>query len=93
MIIKTFSNNLLQVNTYFLIKDNNCLIIDPGSNAKKIREIITEGNVNVVGIILTHAHFDHFMSCNELNLYYNIPLYVHPLSIDLLYDPKKMFQH
>lgn len=89
MIIKTFSNNLLQVNTYFLINEDKCLIIDPGSNSKKIREIIEQENLTVLGIILTHAHFDHFMSCNELNQYYNVPLYVHPSSIELLYDPRK----
>ena len=89
MIIKTFANNLLQVNTYFLIEDNKCLIIDPGSNFKKINEIIMEENLHVEGVVLTHAHFDHFLSCNELFYHYNIPLYVHHKGLELLYDPEK----
>jgi|SRR5690554_5961929 len=89
MIVKTLSNNLLQVNTYFIIDNDKCLIVDPGSNTKKILEIINKEKINVVGVVLTHAHFDHFLSCNEINHYFNVPLYVHPKGIELLYNPEK----
>lgn len=47
----------LQTNCYVLIKDNKCLVIDPGDEYNKIREVI--GNNEVIGVIVTHHHFDH----------------------------------
>ncbi len=89
MKIETFSNNFLQTNTYFLIQNNDCLIVDPGSNSKQIIKIVEKNQFVVKGVILTHAHFDHFISCNEINLLFNVPLYIHKKGIDLLYDPEK----
>lgn len=47
----------LETNCYVISINNKCLVIDPGSEYKKIKEVI--GNKNVVGIIITHHHFDH----------------------------------
>lgn len=89
MIVKTFTANQLHVNTYFVIEEGKCLIIDPGSNADGILEVIAKDNLKVLGIVLTHAHFDHFIACNELNRKLDVPLYVHPNGLELLYDPMK----
>ncbi|NLG81351.1 MAG: MBL fold metallo-hydrolase [Bacilli bacterium] len=89
MIVKTFSNNQLHVNTYFMIEDGKCLIIDPGSNAQGILKVVEDENLKVLGIVLTHAHFDHFLACNELNRKLDVPLYIHPNGVELLYDPMK----
>ncbi|HEY8364109.1 MAG TPA: MBL fold metallo-hydrolase [Haloplasmataceae bacterium] len=89
MRVEIFSNNLIQVNTYFIIKDNKCLLIDPGSNAKKILKFINDECLEVEGVVLTHAHFDHFYSANEILLTLNVPLYVHSKGVEALYDPDK----
>ncbi len=90
MRVEVFSNNLLQVNTYFLIQDDNsCLVIDPGNNVKELMKIIDKKKLNVVGVVLTHAHFDHFLGCNEINLIFSVPLFVHSKSLELLKDPEK----
>ena len=47
----------LETNCYILSIDNKCLVIDPGDEYTKIKEII--GNKEVVGVIITHYHFDH----------------------------------
>ena len=47
----------LETNCYILSKDNKCLVIDPGDEYNKIKEAI--GNNEVVGVIITHYHFDH----------------------------------
>lgn len=89
MNIDVFSNNFLQTNTYFLIQDNDCFLIDPGSNSKQIIKIIEKNHLIIKGVILTHAHFDHFISCNEINQLFDVPLYIHKNGIEILYDPKK----
>ena len=47
----------LDTNCYVLEMDNKCLVIDPGDEIDKIKEII--GNKEIVGVIITHYHFDH----------------------------------
>ena len=69
MIIKRVIVGLLKTNCYILENDNECLIIDPGSDFNKIQNNV---NKRVVGILLTHNHFDHIGALNELERYYNI---------------------
>ena len=47
----------LEENTYILEIDNELLIVDPGSEYDKICKIIN--NRKVLGILITHSHFDH----------------------------------
>mgnify|MGYP004476029527 FL=1 len=47
----------LEENTYILEIDNELLIVDPGSEYDKISKAIN--NRKVLGILITHSHFDH----------------------------------
>ena len=73
MKIKTVKVGYLETNCYILIKDNNCLIIDPGDDSDKI--ISEVGNLNVVGIIITHYHFDHIGALDDIKNKYNTAVY------------------
>lgn len=44
-------------NCYIVSIKNDVLIIDPGDEPTKIKEVI--GNRNILGILITHKHFDH----------------------------------
>jgi len=57
MEIKRVVTGYLDENCYILIKDNNCLIVDPGDEYNKIRDAI--GDNKVLGVLITHSHFDH----------------------------------
>lgn len=65
----------LKENCYILQKDKSVLIIDPGADADKIKEMI--GNRKVVGILITHNHFDHVGALKEISEYYNVSFYNH----------------
>ena len=52
----------LDTNCYILSIEDKCLVIDPGDEYDKIKEVI--GNKKVVGIIITHYHFDHIGALN-----------------------------
>ena len=54
----------LQCNCYILSKGNDVLVIDPGDNVDRIIGKIC--NKNVVGILITHHHFDHVGGIEEL---------------------------
>ncbi len=73
MEIKNVIVGPLETNCYLLIKEQNCLIIDPGEEADLIEKAI--GNKKVVGIIITHYHFDHIGALEELREKYQTKIY------------------
>ena len=60
-------NSLFQENTYLIKTDNDlCYVIDPGSDYNNIVKKIDENFKGVKAILLTHGHFDHFMSSEKI---------------------------
>lgn len=57
MEIKKIVTGTLDENCYVLVKNGTCLVIDPGADYNKIREEV--GNNKVLGVLITHSHFDH----------------------------------
>lgn len=57
MEIKKIVTGALEENCYVLSKDGTCLIVDPGSDSKKIKELV--GTDKIIGVLVTHSHFDH----------------------------------
>lgn len=72
MNIKKIIVGELKTNCYIVENNNECLIIDPGSEIDKIKQNISK---KVVGILLTHRHFDHIGALDELLKYYNVKCY------------------
>lgn len=59
-----FAFGPFQENTYVLWDETNeCIILDPGNSTasenKKLSDFISQKNLNVKRLILTHAHVDH----------------------------------
>ena len=52
----------LETNCYILTINDKCLVIDPGDEINKIKKEI--GKKQVVGVIVTHYHFDHIGALN-----------------------------
>lgn len=71
---------------YVLHGPEGCVIIDPGAEAKRIREAC--GNEHIAGILLTHGHYDHIGAVAEL-MDEGTVLYVHPEDEELLNDPSR----
>lgn len=73
MTVYSVKTGYLQENCYLLEKENNCLLIDPGDDYEEIKKLI-DGK-NVVGILITHSHFDHVASVDNLVKEFNYPVY------------------
>ena len=73
MLIETIKVGMLGTNCYILGIDNEVLVIDPGYDFEGIKKII--GNRKVVGIIITHYHFDHIGALDELKSFSNAEVY------------------
>ncbi len=76
MKIKQIPVGYLQANCYILVKDNQAIIIDPGEEAEKIEKHLE--NLEVIGILLTHSHFDHIGALsyfeNKFHIKHNEPI-------------------
>ncbi len=70
MIVKKIEVGPLDTNCYILIKNNKCLIIDPGDDEEKIKNAVGENKP--LAILVTHYHFDHIGALDYLKKYYNI---------------------
>lgn len=57
MKIEKVVTGLLDENCYVIKKDDCCLVVDPGDDYLKIKEVI--GDAKVLAVLLTHSHFDH----------------------------------
>ena len=63
----------LMSNCYLIGKDNKYLLIDPGEDYNKIKDFIS--GKKVIGIIITHSHYDHTASASKLNQEFGIDIY------------------
>ena len=63
----------LEENCYLLEKDGEYLLVDPGEDINKILSFIK--GKNIIGILVTHNHFDHIDSLEELVSKYHYPVY------------------
>ena len=73
MNIKTIKVGDLKCNCYILDIDNKVLVIDPGDEYEKIKKELT--NKEVLGILLTHNHFDHVGCIFDIMRDYHTKLY------------------
>lgn len=76
----------LATNTYMLSIGNDCLLIDPASKTEKIVSLL--GDYNLLGILLTHGHFDHIKAVDGLYGLYHCPVYLHKDDEELARDKK-----
>ncbi|MBQ4263056.1 MAG: MBL fold metallo-hydrolase [Bacilli bacterium] len=60
MKVEKIVNGFLDENCYIISNnEKECLIVDPGSEGEKIVSFIRMNGYKVIGILITHYHFDH----------------------------------
>ncbi|MBP3041139.1 MBL fold metallo-hydrolase [Bacillaceae bacterium Marseille-Q3522] len=77
----------LQTNCYLLIKDQTCLIADPGAEGEKLINIIYQEGLKPQAILLTHAHFDHIGAVDVIREAFQVNVYVHEKEAEWLINP------
>ncbi|WP_445664921.1 MBL fold metallo-hydrolase [Fodinibius sp. AD559] len=67
-------------NTYLLTQGGQALIIDPGfiedAEYQKVKEEIDNQNVDLIAIVLTHAHVDHVLGLQTVLDNFDVPVYL-----------------
>ena len=80
----------IETNCYLLHPEGaaETLIVDPGDEARRIRQRIEADELKPVAILLTHGHFDHILAVGTLRkMYPGIPVYACRDEKDVLSDP------
>ena len=72
MKINKIVTGILEENCYIININNDVLIIDPGDDYDRIKKAI--GNKKVLGVLITHNHFDHV---GALQYFKNIKVYTY----------------
>lgn len=73
MKIENIKVGRLECNCYILSLDNYVLVVDPGDDYEKIKKVI--GNRKILGILITHNHFDHVGALNNILKDYETEVY------------------
>ena len=79
---------MFSCNTFFIFNDkSNVICVDPGDNSANFIKFITENDLKIKAILLTHGHFDHIRGLKTLiNLFGNIPVVINENDLKLLFD-------
>lgn len=88
MKIKTLVSGKLDNNTYIVCNDDatECFLVDAAADLEDIKPRVDE--MKVLGIILTHGHYDHFVNLDKIMDYYNVKCYMTETDLEKLYNPK-----
>lgn len=70
MKIETLVVGTLQANCYIITKEDKSLIIDPGDEGDRIIEFCK--NKNIIGVLITHKHFDHVGALKKIEEHFKI---------------------
>ncbi|HEY8345066.1 MAG TPA: MBL fold metallo-hydrolase [Bacillota bacterium] len=89
MRLQRFILGELQVNTYLFWEENTkeAMVIDPGKPVDQVYSAVFENNLKLVGIVLTHGHYDHISGVSELKSKIDAPVYVHSGDAAMLANP------
>jgi glyoxylase-like metal-dependent hydrolase (beta-lactamase superfamily II) len=89
MILETVVVGAIETNCYILAaKDGaDALIIDPGSDAQAIKEVLARHRLAEGLVVNTHGHYDHIGADSD----FKAPVAVHRADAAMLHDSRKNF--
>ena len=83
MVIETFTGGQFLQNGYFALCEDTgqSVIIDPGAGTARMLAELADRRSTVVGVVLTHGHFDHIEGLNQVRDFTDAPVYMHPFCL------------
>jgi len=87
----TITVGILETNSYLLYDSDSkeAFCIDPGSEPEKILKTISDFELQLKAILLTHGHGDHIGGLSKMLAEYNVPLYIHSEDKEMLICPRQ----
>ncbi|MCK5052081.1 MAG: MBL fold metallo-hydrolase [Candidatus Cloacimonetes bacterium] len=75
----------IDVNCFFIERNNKCYIVDPGYEKEKVQKYVKNNKLEVLGILLTHGHIDHIGAIDS----FDVPVYLHKKEYEIIIDNYK----
>lgn len=68
----------LETNCYLVWDEDTKegLVVDPADDGVSISDEVENKGIKLMGIVMTHGHFDHCLAALDLKLIYNVPVYI-----------------
>lgn len=76
-MIKKIMKNNYSTNSYLIGEGKSAILIDPVGEAGEFSRVVKEEGLKLEGIILTHGHYDHIASLNDLMDEFDVKVYIH----------------
>lgn len=88
--MKKFITGPLENNTYLIWNDKKeAIVIDPSIGCNDLLAFIKDEKYNLVAVLLTHGHFDHFIGITEIhNVYPGLDIWANELTVPFLKEPE-----
>lgn len=75
-------------NCYIVVNDQKKgLLIDPAAPSPKVIEVLEQMQIEIQGILLTHAHFDHIGGLEKMREITKAPVYMHEKEKEWIKNP------
>ncbi|MCS7151628.1 MAG: MBL fold metallo-hydrolase [Endomicrobia bacterium] len=89
--VYTFVVNEFATNCYIYRDEfsQKVIIIDPGGEEKSIINFLQKNNFIPQYVVLTHGHYDHIKSLEEILDFYPVDVVIHEDELDLILDDSK----
>ncbi|MBI2845746.1 MAG: MBL fold metallo-hydrolase [Chloroflexi bacterium] len=84
MVVEKLILGRLQTNCYIISDGEVALVVDPADEAPRIMEVLQRHKLQAVGLVATHAHFDHLLAVEEVKNKTGAPFYLHHLDEPVL---------
>ncbi len=85
-MIKRYVNDFSQ-NTYLHIEKGDAVLIDAAADVAAIKKDLQEASATLRAVLLTHGHYDHIVSLEEIRKTFDVPIHIHKDDEDFLHDP------
>ena len=89
MKIHKLVSDYYDANVFVLEKSGNCLIVDSGVNIELIKKVV--GDKKVLGVLLTHGHYDHSRYCNEYAREFDCKVYANKNVVKTMTDSEAVY--
>ena len=86
MKIESIAVGAFCANCYFLVENNEAMVVDPGDDAKKLCDIIDRLKAKVIAIVNTHGHIDHIGANIAVHEHTGADIYIHEDDAEMLGD-------
>ena len=89
MDVITYFGEGFDCNSYLVTEGNDAVLIDCAVSAEKVKADLTEHGATLRYIILTHGHFDHILTLDEMRKATGAEVAVHERDAEMLTDSHK----